>query len=307
MRKIFREIWNTAEDTKLRHLLKRFIHFTNDVKIAIGSVEFLVCCLALLKLLLVIFINLLENANEEELQKYETWLTTAAKLLSSVLKSDVFRGVAATAASAGFFVVGFNLGLSALGFTAAGIQAGSIAAGWMSSIGTVQAGSLFATLQSAGVIGVGLAATAGIAGIGAAFGLIGFGIFKAVTRNRSVEVHIERQGMMDPTPTIVKFKYDTSFKDLLLQYIPVDIVIPEEVDVIGVEFYLANGKRREKIQFNSLMKNKKPTDAKDVLSQFSLILFKAEPTMTNTELPFYLQRNGPDLWTIVQNKRTTPW
>ncbi|KAF2091847.1 hypothetical protein K490DRAFT_20123, partial [Saccharata proteae CBS 121410] len=53
--------------------------------------------------------------------------------------------------------------LSALGFTATGPAAGSLAAAIQSIMGSVQAGSLFAILQSAGMGGGGLFIVAGAA------------------------------------------------------------------------------------------------------------------------------------------------
>ncbi|PLB46099.1 hypothetical protein P170DRAFT_479018 [Aspergillus steynii IBT 23096] len=58
--------------------------------------------------------------------------------------------------------------LSALGFGAGGVQASSLAAGVHSLLGNVAAGSTFATLQSAGAGGAGLAALNGAAQVGAA-------------------------------------------------------------------------------------------------------------------------------------------
>ena len=60
--------------------------------------------------------------------------------------------------------------LGALGFGAAGPMAGSVAAGWQSSLGLVQAGSLFAWCQSAAMGGAaltGILAT-GLSGAGIA-------------------------------------------------------------------------------------------------------------------------------------------
>ena len=54
---------------------------------------------------------------------------------------------------AGLPLAGYLAGpmiLPALGFGAKGVTAGSVAAAWQASIGNVQAGSLFSTLQSAG-------------------------------------------------------------------------------------------------------------------------------------------------------------
>ncbi|XP_011705111.1 PREDICTED: interferon alpha-inducible protein 27-like protein 2B [Wasmannia auropunctata] len=59
----------------------------------------------------------------------------------------------------GTTVIGGILGcatLPLLGFGLAGISAGSFAASWQASIGSVAAGSLFATLQSLGATGLGI-------------------------------------------------------------------------------------------------------------------------------------------------------
>jgi len=67
-----------------------------------------------------------------------------------------------------------SLVLGAVGFTSGGIAAGSAAAGWHSAMGgAVQAGSLFARMQSAGAIGFGAGAavtqvTGGIVALGGA-------------------------------------------------------------------------------------------------------------------------------------------
>uniref|UniRef100_A0A4W6C9F2 Uncharacterized protein n=1 Tax=Lates calcarifer TaxID=8187 RepID=A0A4W6C9F2_LATCA len=72
-------------------------------------------------------------------------------------------------------VVSAPFALGAAGFTSAGIAAGSIAAKMMSTAavangGGVAAGSLVAVLQSAGAAGVSGAASAAVAGTGAAVG-----------------------------------------------------------------------------------------------------------------------------------------
>ena len=60
--------------------------------------------------------------------------------------------------------------LGALGFGAAGPIAGSVAAGWQSSLGLVQAGSLFAWCQSAAMGGAALSGilATGLSGAGIA-------------------------------------------------------------------------------------------------------------------------------------------
>ncbi|KAK1147914.1 hypothetical protein N8T08_000430 [Aspergillus melleus] len=63
--------------------------------------------------------------------------------------------------------------LSAAGFSAQGVQGYSLAAGVQSIIGNVGVGSAFATLQSAGAGGAGLAAVNGITQVGAAVAGIG--------------------------------------------------------------------------------------------------------------------------------------
>ncbi len=76
--------------------------------------------------------------------------------------------------------------MTAAGFTSSGIAAGSIAAGVQSVIGNVVAGSTFATLQSLGATGV-------IAGIGVAggvftgLGLLGYGLYKLITKEKKNE------------------------------------------------------------------------------------------------------------------------
>ncbi|XP_062619294.1 interferon alpha-inducible protein 27-like protein 2B [Saccostrea cucullata] len=62
-------------------------------------------------------------------------------------------------------VVALPYTIAAMGFTAAGVTAGSIAAWWQS---TSVAGGVFAGLQSAGVVGTGLATKLGVGGVTAA-------------------------------------------------------------------------------------------------------------------------------------------
>jgi len=56
-------------------------------------------------------------------------------------------------------------GLTAAGFTTAGIAGGSITAVWQSAIGSVAAGSTFATLQSLGATGTIAAVGSAVIGI----------------------------------------------------------------------------------------------------------------------------------------------
>ncbi|KAF7726674.1 hypothetical protein EC973_008548 [Apophysomyces ossiformis] len=70
-------------------------------------------------------------------------------------------------------------GLSAIGFTSGGVTAGSLAAGWMSTFGgVIPAGSLFASLQSAGALG----AASGVAQIAAYAGGVTGGVAGVITR-----------------------------------------------------------------------------------------------------------------------------
>lgn len=63
---------------------------------------------------------------------------------------------------------GTTIALPAIGFGSAGIVAGTIAAGVQSSIGNVVAGTMFASLQSAGVVGLATGTKAIIGAAGAA-------------------------------------------------------------------------------------------------------------------------------------------
>ncbi|CAL4110112.1 unnamed protein product [Meganyctiphanes norvegica] len=79
--------------------------------------------------------------------------------------------------------------LTGVGFTSAGIAAGSWAAGMMSAAaasggGGVAAGSMVALLQSAGAVGLGASATAGVAGAGAGVGAgVTYGFSRFFRRN----------------------------------------------------------------------------------------------------------------------------
>ena len=91
-----------------------------------------------------------------------------AKAHPYLLASQVVSGVVVTASAAA------PLALGGLGFGAMGPVAGSVATSWQSSIGLVQAGSLFSWCQSAAMGG---AAVNGIYASGAA----GAGMFAAAT------------------------------------------------------------------------------------------------------------------------------
>ncbi len=71
--------------------------------------------------------------------------------------------------------------LGALGFSAIGPVAGSVAAGWQASIGSVAAGSLFASLQS---VAMGGAAMGILTGIGAGGAVAVAGAVVALFKNR---------------------------------------------------------------------------------------------------------------------------
>ncbi|OJJ59324.1 hypothetical protein ASPSYDRAFT_67485 [Aspergillus sydowii CBS 593.65] len=77
-------------------------------------------------------------------------------------------GLAATGAVVAFPSLMVTPALSAAGFGAAGVKACSLAAGAHSVIGNIAAGSVFATMQSAGAGGAGLAALNGATQVGAA-------------------------------------------------------------------------------------------------------------------------------------------
>lgn len=93
---------------------------------------------------------------------------------SRLARAATFGGLAVGGALGCFALAPVALG--AIGFSAAGVVGGSIAAGVQSSIGSVAAGSLFATLQSVGAAGFAASTVAGttvavggtVAGISAA-------------------------------------------------------------------------------------------------------------------------------------------
>ncbi|KAJ7867080.1 hypothetical protein B0H14DRAFT_3441961 [Mycena olivaceomarginata] len=82
------------------------------------------------------------------------------------LDPDVQRKVAFVAGGVFVGLVAPPLVLNVLGFTPGGVAAGSAAAGMHAGIGNVAAGSVFASLQSAGVVGLAPGACAAAAGLG---------------------------------------------------------------------------------------------------------------------------------------------
>ncbi|WXC62739.1 hypothetical protein SNK03_008569 [Fusarium graminearum] len=98
--------------------------------------------------------------------------TLLNRQMSGPAIATIATGVAIVAVPA--IVAGPILG--ALGFGAAGVAAGSTAAGVQSGIGSVAAGSLFATLQSASAGGYGVAIVHGaVQAVGAVVGARGVG------------------------------------------------------------------------------------------------------------------------------------
>jgi len=234
----------------------------------------------------------------------EIVLKEVKEKLLKLLSSDAFRGVAASAASAGVLVVGANVGLAALGFTATGIQAGSIAAAWMATYGgTVASGSLLAGLQSVGAVGIGVVATGGIALIGALIPAVIFGgikIHKYVhSIPRTILVYIERQGKIDNTPEHVTYFLATTLKQLLVRYLTADVLIPSEIKEIAIWQYDAQN-RKKIVLTNNL--DRQVSDLKLV----ALVISKRDPTMTNDQLRFYLKKNR-DLWDIHTNTVQRNW
>ena len=104
------------------------------------------------------------------------------------LRNKLLVGAAAAAAGT-VAAAAAPVVLPALGFGASGVVAGSVAAAWHGTIGNVAAGSLFASLQSAGAAGLavktyaGIAVAAGTAGgtIGSLAGSVGSAVQNAAT------------------------------------------------------------------------------------------------------------------------------
>ena len=96
---------------------------------------------------------------------------------------------------AGVGIVAAPLVLGAVGFGAGGVVSGSIAAGVHSMIGNVAPGSLFASLQSAGAAGLGLAGrtVAGLFG-GIAGAAAGVGAARGNDEREDVGGNDQREG-----------------------------------------------------------------------------------------------------------------
>lgn len=90
--------------------------------------------------------------------------TTVSKKNLWIIRAGVSLGFMTTLGGIGALM------LPLLGFGAGGIAAGSTAAAWQSSLGSVAAGSLFATLQSLGATGLGVLL---FGSTGSALGLLG--------------------------------------------------------------------------------------------------------------------------------------
>ncbi|OTA86310.1 hypothetical protein M434DRAFT_399952 [Hypoxylon sp. CO27-5] len=90
----------------------------------------------------------------------------APKWIAENPKSAAMYGVAGVATIVPVAIAG--PALAAAGFGANGIAAGSVASGIQAGIGNVAAGSVFATLQSAGMAGYGAAIVNGVVQAGGA-------------------------------------------------------------------------------------------------------------------------------------------
>lgn len=78
---------------------------------------------------------------------------------------------------AGASVVSAPIILASAGFAAAGVTVGSLAATWQASVGTIAAGGVYASLQSAAMGGLGATGAMSLAG---ATGTAALGFCKAV-------------------------------------------------------------------------------------------------------------------------------
>ncbi|KAK1144967.1 hypothetical protein N8T08_004682 [Aspergillus melleus] len=81
--------------------------------------------------------------------------------------------------------------LGTIGFSATGPVAASFAAAWQSSIGLVQAGSLFATLQGAAMGGAAAGTFTTASGIG--IGMMGSAAVRTLVGNKSEHLNVESE------------------------------------------------------------------------------------------------------------------
>lgn len=106
-------------------------------------------------------------------------------------RGGIVGGVAGTAAGAIVAVVAAPIVVGAIGFGAGGIVAGSFASWLMSTMalangGAIAAGSLVATLQSIGAVGMSAGVAAGVAATGAGVGAtVGAGVGVALSGKNS--------------------------------------------------------------------------------------------------------------------------
>lgn len=134
--------------------------------------------------LLYVSIKHLEN-NPDAIRKLDENLGKYINILQKSFTKDMVKAVVSSGLTSVAFLAGANILLPILGFGAEGILAGSIAASVMGP--QVAAGSLFAILQSAGVVGFSAAATGGIALAGIAAGGVVFGVYKFVERVKEIK------------------------------------------------------------------------------------------------------------------------
>jgi hypothetical protein len=85
------------------------------------------------------------------------------------------------------------------------------------------------------------------------------------------------------------------------------VIIPSDVEEVGVFLYDPKSKERKPIEKKYLKKK-----AIDLLERFpnpipwSLIVLKRRDDMTNDKLPFYIKRKG-DLWEVKINHYEMSW
>jgi hypothetical protein len=151
-------------------------------------------------------------------------------------------------------------------------------------------------LQSAGAIGFSVSVTGGLAVVGTVVGLGSYGLYKHVTRDREIKIFVhKKKGESDYK---IEFEHTSTIEDVLLKYLPVDISIPNNITEIGLFLYDID--KKQKAPFKYVKEQK----AKDVNA---LLLMERDPTMDDDEMPYYLKRDGQDLWKIVKNSVTADW